>query len=205
LLNDLHCTDKSDSLPRNGLDQSLLRTTVANRPPRRVYAAVERCLGNDSSFPNGSEQVVFADHSLAVADQMGKKVEYLRLNSCQSPVATKFATISVERKAFKNIEQFVIPRRSIGIVTPAEMPEKSRVRQGKLPRIAKRIRSPSRILELFRDAGRGMFYPEGARGLAFKRLKKNYKFCGRVIGARTVCSSGTGVVANGSSAKRNAK
>jgi hypothetical protein len=85
--------------------------SIANRTPRRIDAAVERGLRNDPSLPDGSEQVALAVHPLAVTDQMGKKVEYLRLNGSQRPRAAQFAPVYVERKVFKNIEQFSDPGR----------------------------------------------------------------------------------------------
>jgi hypothetical protein len=79
-LNEPHLPDEPDPLPRHGLYQPLLLATVTNGTPRRINAAVERRLRNDPFLPDRGEQVVLADHPLAVADQVGKKIEYLRLD-----------------------------------------------------------------------------------------------------------------------------
>ena len=84
---------------------------AAPSPRRRsaLRAALMRLLtcrvGDDTPAPDCSNQLVFADNPLAIADQVLQQVEHLQLPRKQLVTATEFPPIAVKRKVFKHIPQ----------------------------------------------------------------------------------------------------
>ena len=74
-----HAADKAEPFTVHGANEALRRPAVADRATRRVDPRAHVCFGNDSSVPYGSQQIVLADHLLAIADQVFEEVENLRL------------------------------------------------------------------------------------------------------------------------------
>ena len=61
-------------------NEALVVTAVAERAPGRADARAECALRNDTTVPNRVEQFVLADASIAVANEVDKRIEYLRLD-----------------------------------------------------------------------------------------------------------------------------
>ena len=74
-----HRAHETDALPRHRLDEALRFASVANRTARRVDAGRHGRVGNDASTPNCSKQIVPADHTLPVSNQVLEEIEGLRL------------------------------------------------------------------------------------------------------------------------------
>src|SRR5262249_23110297 len=89
--------DEAKAFAGNRLDQGLVGSGVAYRMPGRIDAAGERRLGNDSPFPDGVEQIIFADHSITVVDQVDEQIEDLRPDIDQLCAAPQLAAIHVYR------------------------------------------------------------------------------------------------------------
>jgi hypothetical protein len=85
------------------------RPAVADRPPRRVDAAVERRVGHDPPLPYGRNEIVLAHHPLAVVDQIRKQVEHLRLDRHELIFAAELAPLAIECKICEQIQQFAGP------------------------------------------------------------------------------------------------
>jgi hypothetical protein len=64
----------------------LLLATVTKSAPSGIDPRRNRGIRNKASAPNRSEKIVFADDTVAIADQEIQNVEYLRLdrNQCRS-------------------------------------------------------------------------------------------------------------------------
>jgi hypothetical protein len=61
--------------------------------------------------PDRSDQVVFADHAVVVADQVGQEIENLGLERNEIAPAAQLAPISVEREILKPEKQLRTPYR----------------------------------------------------------------------------------------------
>ncbi len=91
-------TDKAHALARDGADQALLAAAVAERLARRIDMTCEGGFGDDPTTPNRLQQIVLADHALAVPDQVQQQVEDLRRqrNFFRSP--HQFPQVGIEYK-----------------------------------------------------------------------------------------------------------
>jgi len=70
---------------------------VADRGSRRVDPAGHRRVGDGTAAPDPGNQIVLADHTVAVLDQIDQQVEHLRLDSDALARAMQFAPVGVER------------------------------------------------------------------------------------------------------------
>ena len=87
---------KAEALARDGADQALLLAAVADRLARGVDAAGQRRFRHDAALPDRGDEIVLADHPLAILDQVDQKVEHLRLERDQLAVAPQLAPVRVE-------------------------------------------------------------------------------------------------------------
>ena len=92
-----HRTDEAQSFPRHRPDQILATAAISDRPPSRVDAASERRLGYKASAPDIVDQVVLADHPIAIHHEVHQEIENLGLNGDVPPAAAKFASICVNQ------------------------------------------------------------------------------------------------------------
>ena len=60
--------------------EALVVAAVAERAPCRADAGAQRRLRDDAALPNRVEQLVLADGSMTVANEINKQVEHLRLD-----------------------------------------------------------------------------------------------------------------------------
>jgi hypothetical protein len=56
-------------------------------------------------LPNRLDQVVIADHALAVGDQKFQNIEYLRVDSNNFAAATQLAPVTIKAEVLKPVDQ----------------------------------------------------------------------------------------------------
>ena len=66
-------------------------------------------LRNDATVPDGGDEVILADHMLAVPNDPHEKVENLGFNRYLPRCAMELATVCIQLKIFKHIEQLATP------------------------------------------------------------------------------------------------
>ena len=82
---------------------------VADRAPGRIDASGQRRLRDDPAVPDTGDEIVLADDSLAVLDQVVQEIEDLRSKRNQISPTTQLAPIRIERIVFEQIAQFAAP------------------------------------------------------------------------------------------------
>src|SRR5262245_43668808 len=92
----LHLADETESLPSACADVLLPLTAVANSAARGVDAIAQRRFRYDPSLPDGRQQLVLADHVIAVLDQMQQQVEDLRFEMHRLAVAGQLASRGIK-------------------------------------------------------------------------------------------------------------
>ena len=75
--------DEADALALHRADQALRPAAVADGLAHGIDAAGQRRFGHHATVPHRFDQVVLADHALAIAHQMHEQVEHLRLHGDQ--------------------------------------------------------------------------------------------------------------------------
>src|SRR5260370_33352181 len=91
-----HGSDETEDLARQGFDEALFLTGIADRSPGGVQARRKRRIGHDTAGPNGVDKVVFADDALPAADQEIEQVEYLWCDGDDVRRSMQLAPISVK-------------------------------------------------------------------------------------------------------------
>jgi len=71
---------------------------IVDRVTHCRHSAAERRFRNHSAVPDRADQVVLAYDALAVADEIVKEIENLRLGRDNTGPSPQFAAIGVERK-----------------------------------------------------------------------------------------------------------
>src|SRR5262249_44142132 len=94
------------ALPGDGLDQTLLLATVPDGAPSCIDPGGQGRVGNDPPVPDGGNQVVLADDSLAISDQIIQEVEDPRRNANELGSATQLAPVRVQHIIFALEPQF---------------------------------------------------------------------------------------------------
>ena len=94
----LNIPDEPEALAQDGADQPLLVAAVAQRAARGVDAGRQRRFRHDTPVPDGVEQLVLGDDTLALADEVADEVEHLRLDRDDRAPATQFAASRIERE-----------------------------------------------------------------------------------------------------------
>ena len=84
-----HVADKPIAAAVDRLDDPLVTTRVADRPPNRFDAARQRRLGHEPVAPNLVQQLGLGHHPISVTDQVGEDVEDLRLDGDDLAAATQ--------------------------------------------------------------------------------------------------------------------
>src|SRR5712664_2145202 len=88
--------DEAEAFTCNGTDQRLSLPAVADRAARCIDLAVHRRFGNNSTSPDCFEQIILADHTLAVPYQVDQQVEDLRSHRNQLGPAPQLTPFYVE-------------------------------------------------------------------------------------------------------------
>src|SRR5262249_57596038 len=101
--------DERNSLAGGGADEALLLAAIADGAPGGVDAARERRVGHDSPVPHPSDQVVLADHAVAVANEKNNEVEDLRLDRDERAFATQLAPVGIKNMVLHKKHQLTAP------------------------------------------------------------------------------------------------
>ena len=101
--------DKAESALGHRADEVLAFTAVANGAPRRADAGAERRLRDDAALPDRLDQLVLADDSVAVADQIEQQIEHLRLDADGLPASAQFVLAKVDLKLAESDSPKVLP------------------------------------------------------------------------------------------------
>jgi hypothetical protein len=72
--------DKTKPALAQRANEALVVAVVAERAPCRADARAERRLRDDAALPNHVDQLVLADDSIPVSDEMNQQIEHLRLD-----------------------------------------------------------------------------------------------------------------------------
>jgi hypothetical protein len=112
-----HGTHETEAPARQRLDQALLLAAVADRASNDV-AGGHRRVGDDAAVPDGGDEVVLADHALAVGDQVSEHIEHLRRNGNRVHPATQLSPVGVEHAILEEITQAAVPISGIGPCGP---------------------------------------------------------------------------------------
>ena len=97
--------DEAKALARQCLDQPLFFAGVADRAAGRVDPVEQRGFRDDAPMPDRGQQLVLADHAVAVPDQVNKKIEDLGLDGDQGSSPAQFAATCVEYTVLEKIAQ----------------------------------------------------------------------------------------------------
>jgi hypothetical protein len=92
----VHGTDEANSLAWNGADEPLFLAVVADRVSGGVDPAIQRRVRDDTPTPHQRNEIIPADHAIAVFQQVDQQVENLRLHRHQFAAAVQFAAIDVQ-------------------------------------------------------------------------------------------------------------
>ena len=93
--------DEPQTLARQRLDQSLLAAGVADGAAGRIDPVEQRGLRDDATVPDRGHQLIFANHTVAVADQVSQEIEDLGLDCYQGRSPAQLAAIRVEYTIFE--------------------------------------------------------------------------------------------------------
>ncbi|MET4790193.1 AcrR family transcriptional regulator [Bradyrhizobium japonicum] len=93
--------DEAEALARDRLDQPLRRAVVAKRLARGIDSAVQGGIRDDAVAPDLADQVILADHTGSLRDQIKQQIEHLRLQRHGRAAAGQFPQVTVEHVVFK--------------------------------------------------------------------------------------------------------
>ena len=91
-----HIANEAEAFAWQCLDQPLFFAGIAECTAGRIDAVEQGGFRNNPPLPDGGQQLILADHPVAVPDQMNKKIENLRLDSNQGASPAQFAAVRVE-------------------------------------------------------------------------------------------------------------
>jgi hypothetical protein len=104
-----HSAHETDTLPREGPDQALILAIIADRRAGQVDACVQGGLRHKASLPDRGEEIVPADYTLAIADEIDQEIEDLRLHGHRIRAAQQLAALGVEDRVFEKISHACAP------------------------------------------------------------------------------------------------
>ena len=73
----MNIPDEAKSLACNGADETLFVTIIADRPANCTDVASECRQGDDPSTPDSVQQLVLADHTIAIFYQVDEDIKNL--------------------------------------------------------------------------------------------------------------------------------
>ena len=91
-----HIADEAEALAWQCLDQPLLAAGVADGAAGRIDPVEQGGLRNDAPMPDRGQQLILADHTVTVADQVSEEIEDLGLDSDQGSSPAQLAAIRIE-------------------------------------------------------------------------------------------------------------
>src|SRR5882724_10640180 len=96
-----YATNETQAFVAQRLDQALILAAVADRGAGRIDAAGQRGFGNRSAAPDRVEDFVLGNDPIAIANQILKQVENLRLDGDKLACAPQFAPLRIEYAVFE--------------------------------------------------------------------------------------------------------
>ena len=151
-----HVADEPNSLAGGGADEALLLAAIADGAPGGVDAARQRQVGYDTAVPHPGDQVVLADHAVAIANQKNQEVEDLRLDRDERALATQLAPAGIKNIVLEEEQQLAAP----GLPSPSRRElyrilrrQKSRRPQGQIKLASKTV---ARLAHILRERESGV-------------------------------------------------
>src|SRR5262245_37259627 len=92
----LDVTDEAKPTLMQGANETLVVAAVAERTPCGADSGSERRLRHHAALPNRVEQLVFADDSIAVANEVNKEVKHLRLDVNNAASTPQFLPCEID-------------------------------------------------------------------------------------------------------------
>jgi hypothetical protein len=105
--------DEAEALAGQGSYQPLVLAIVPHRLARGIDAAGQGRFRHHPSLPDGLDEVVLADHAVAVLHQVGQQVEHLRLDLEAFLPAQELAPAGIQHM-IGEVELHAIPCRDVG-------------------------------------------------------------------------------------------
>src|SRR5262245_22397182 len=94
----LHVANEAQALAWDRPHQLLLIAAIADRLAHRIDAAVEGRIRNNPATPYGRDQIVLADHAVAILDEIDQEIENLRLDRDDRAARAQLPALRVEHK-----------------------------------------------------------------------------------------------------------
>jgi len=98
---DIHRCDEANTLSCECTDKVLLFPGVADCLSRGIYPAGKGRLRNYSAAPHGRNEVVLADHAIAIFDEVDQNIENLRLDGHKLIAPAQLPPFCVEQTIFE--------------------------------------------------------------------------------------------------------
>src|SRR5262245_24677935 len=117
--------DEAKPLAGDGADQSLLIAAVADRTPHSGDPAAQRGIRNDAAIPHVRDQILLADHALAVLDEIVEEIKNLRLDGDGIVSTPQFPPVNIERAICENVDHHADPAVQRSCPFPREKTGKS--------------------------------------------------------------------------------
>jgi hypothetical protein len=96
--------DKAKPLARQRAEEALPLAVVADSVAHRVDLAAEGGFRHDAAGPYRGEEVILADHALAILNEIEQEIEGLRLGGDQRRPAPQFPAVRIEQILFKSVD-----------------------------------------------------------------------------------------------------
>ena len=107
----MHCANEAEAFAWQRLDQALYLTGVTDGSPGGIQSGRQGRVRNDTSAPDGADEVVFADNAFPVSNQVIEQVKNLRCDRHRIRPAMQLTPFGVERVILEEIAQVAIPSR----------------------------------------------------------------------------------------------
>jgi len=134
-----HDADEPNSLAGGGADEALLLAAIVDGAPGGVDAARQRRVRYDTPVLHPGDQVVLADHAVAIANQKNNEVEDLRLDRDERAFTTQLAPVGIKNIVLEEEQQLAAPALALTVTArtlphfaTAKIKTSSRINQARL-------------------------------------------------------------------------
>jgi hypothetical protein len=87
---------ETETFARECADQLLVFAVVANRQAKSMDSPSQRGVGNSAAGPDSSDQIVLADHAMAIVEQVVEQIEHPGLDSDDNIATAELAPRQIE-------------------------------------------------------------------------------------------------------------
>jgi len=94
---DLHWRDEAKAFPGKSADEVLPLAVVTDGLSHAIDPAGQVGFRNNAPAPHRRDEVVLADHAVAIFDQVDQNIENLRLNRNNRAACAQLAALAIER------------------------------------------------------------------------------------------------------------